>query len=61
MEVRISRSVSEGPFNFEIMRVDCICDPNGYDLNKSEWRGVPNASSIKSISSGEDRVFYGTF
>ena len=24
-EVRISRSVSEGPFNFEIRRVDCSC------------------------------------
>ena len=23
-EVRISRSVSEGPFDFEITRVDCI-------------------------------------
>ena len=25
VEVRISRSVSEGPFDFEITRVDCIC------------------------------------
>ena len=25
VEVRISRSVSEGPFNFGIPRVDCIC------------------------------------
>ena len=24
VEVRISRSVLEGPFDFEIMRVDCI-------------------------------------
>ena len=24
VEVRISRSVSEGPFDFEITRVDCI-------------------------------------
>ena len=26
VELRISRSVSEGPFNFEITRVDCISD-----------------------------------
>ena len=26
VEVRISRSVSEGPFDFEITRVDCICN-----------------------------------
>ena len=25
VEVRISRSVSGGPFDFEITRVDCIC------------------------------------
>ena len=25
IEVRISRSVSEGPFDFEITRVDCSC------------------------------------
>ena len=24
-QVRISRSVSEGPFDFEITRVDCMC------------------------------------
>ena len=33
VEVRISRSVSEGPLDFEIMRVDCILyKRNKYDL-----------------------------
>ena len=49
VEVRISRSVSAGPFDFEITRVDCKLSLNPFHLYKTS----PSSTRAAQTKQGE--------